>query len=87
LNKASKNRALEKAIRVLGSVPSEFAVEALGRILFDAEQGMAARKIALDCLSRSPYAASRKFLSDLPARFPNDPLAADCRKLLGATLR
>ena len=87
LNKASKNRAIEKAIRVLGSIPSEFAVEALGRILFDAEQGMAARKIALDCLSRSPYAASRKFLSDFPARFPNDPLAADCRKLLGATLR
>jgi HEAT repeat protein len=85
LNKGSKNPAIERAIRVLGSVPSEFAVEALGRILFDAEQWMAARKAALDCLGRSPYATVKKLLVDFLRLFPNDPLLADCQKLLGAT--
>ena len=48
-------------------------------------QEMAARKVALDCLSRSPYAAGRRLMSDFPVHFPNDPLATDCQKLLGAT--
>ena len=78
-------KIITESIRVLGSIPSEFAVEALGRILFDPEQEMAARKIALDCLSRSPYAAGRRLLSDFPVHFPNDPLAGDCQKLLGST--
>ena len=48
----------------------------------DLEQGLAIRKVALDCPSRSPYAAVRRLLSDFPALYPNDPLAADCLKLL-----
>ena len=87
LNKGSKSPLLERATRVLASVSSESAVEALGRILFDPEQSVAVRKVALDCLSRSPYAAGRRFLNDFPVRFPNDPLAADCHKLLGVTVR
>ena len=84
-NKGQKSAALDKAVRVLAGVNTDRATEALGRVVSDAGHALPIRKTALEALSRSPLAIAQEFLTGFARGSPNDPLAAECRKILGTS--
>jgi hypothetical protein len=84
-NREAKAVALDKAVRVLASLPSEQAAEILGRILARAELDAGLRRAALAGLARSPFPRSRQILTEFVERSPFDALAGDCRKALASS--
>ena len=70
-NKGSNALALERAVRVLATIPSARALEALGKVLFDAGQALPVRKAALEALNRSPFALARRLLAEFAHLAPS----------------
>jgi HEAT repeats len=80
----SRTGALEKAVRSLAAIASERAVEVLGKVLSDTGQAPFVRNTALVALGYSSPPLARRILAEFVRFAPNDPLATECRRILGS---
>jgi len=78
----SRAGALEKAVRSLASIGSEPALEVLGKVLADNGQAPLVRNSALLALSGSSLPSAKQILAGFIRLAPNDPLAAQARKIV-----
>ncbi len=83
LPSGGKSAHVERAVQILAATPSELAVGVLGKVLADSKQPPSVRKTALVTLSHSPLALAQRTLIDFVRAAPADPLAVECRKVLG----
>jgi hypothetical protein len=81
--KSAKAAHREAAVRVLAAVPSELALQALSGILFNRWQDISVRRAALTALGRHTMPRARQLLVEFSAVSTDDPLAAECQKILG----
>lgn len=77
--------AVEKAIRVLASIPSERSAQMLEQMLRDASQPVCVRRVALHCLSSNPFAQVQRMLTEFAYQAEDDPCVKECRQILGLT--
>jgi HEAT repeat protein len=80
----SRTGALEKAVRSLAAIALEQAVEVLGKVLSDTGQAPFVRNTELLALGYSSPPLARRILAEFVRLAPNDPLATECRGILGS---
>jgi HEAT repeat protein len=81
----SRAGALEKVVQALASVGSEQALEVLGKVLSDAGQATFVRNTALLALGGSSLPSAKRILAEFIRLAHNDPLATQCKKILGSS--
>jgi hypothetical protein len=81
----SRTGTLEKAVRALASIGSEQALEVLGKVLSDTGQAFFVRNSALLALAGNPLPSARRILAEFIRLAPDDPLAAQGKKLLASS--
>lgn len=82
--KGRKTPLLEKVVQCLAAIPSEHALEALGKAMFDNDMPLPVRRAALRAVGRSSFARARQLLTEFSQKATGDPLAGECQRLLAA---
>ncbi|PYX91776.1 MAG: hypothetical protein DMG67_09000 [Acidobacteria bacterium] len=77
-----KLREKEEAMRALAAVPEDVSVDALARILKNAEVPTPVRRIAIKTLGKSALPIAYQALAEVASRVPHDPLARESQAAL-----
>ncbi len=80
----AKTKVLEKAVHAVTCIPGDASLDLLSRVLSDAGFETTARKLALHALVRAKSERSRQLLEAFVSSAPNDSLAAEAQRALGA---
>ena len=77
-------KKIRRAIEVLGAIPAEGALELLATVLSDTTMDSHTRALALSMLRLDRSGIGQRLVQQFLARFPEDPLAAECKRARGA---
>jgi hypothetical protein len=84
LNPQGKIELVRKAVRAIGAICDDSAVQCLGTILLAEALDSSVRKVALTLLARQPIGSSLTYLKSIADGSSADPLCAECRRILDA---